>query len=91
MSLDEVRNHIVAVLEKNKDVEVHSMPFLQEFSKNGPIQDWQLVEKLKQFSEDNELDYVWMFPEGIHAGQAILRFWKKEKTKLLKETHEDVV
>jgi hypothetical protein len=91
MGLDEVRGFIITTLETKKDVEVHSMPFMQEFTKDGPIKDHQLVEKLKKFSEDNGLDYVWIFPEGMYAGKAILRFWRVKGIKKLKEVEEDAV
>jgi hypothetical protein len=91
MSLDEVRGFIITTLETKKDVEVYSMPFMQEFTKDGPIKDHQLVEKLKKFSEDNGLDYVWIFPEGMYAGKAVLRFWKVKGIKQLKEVKEDAV
>jgi len=91
MGLNEVRNHIITTLESKKDVEVHSIPFIQEFTKDGPIKDHQLVEKLKKFSEDNGLDYVWIFPEGMYAGKAILRFWKVKGIKQLKEVKEDAL
>jgi hypothetical protein len=78
MGIENIRNHILKVLETEKDVEIPVSAFINEWTKSGPIKDNELAHKLIEFADSNGIDYVWQFPNGAHMSKAILRFWKDQ-------------
>ncbi len=79
MGIEKIRDHILKVLETEKDVEVPVAAFIQEWSKEGQLTDHSLAMKLINFADSAGIDYVWVFqPNNPNMAMAQLRFWKDQ-------------
>jgi hypothetical protein len=77
------------IINKDGDVEIPVNTFVGLWFTSGEqLTDKSMTRHLLDFSESNDLDYVSVM--NGHAQVYMMRFWKKEKTKLL-EVKEDAL